>query len=63
MDWLTWPVFSIYVLAFLLMIFRGGRRFLGIKMHTIIAALLILGAMAIALSLYHDSTDPLKLYF
>ena len=63
MDWVTWPLFSIYLIALVLMFFRGGKRLLGVKMHTIIVLLIIIASIGIAMSLYHDSSDILKLYY
>ena len=42
------------------MFFRGGKRLLGVKMHTIIVLLIIIASIGIAMSLYHDSSDILK---
>jgi len=63
MDWITWPIFSVYLLALILMLFKGRRRILGVKIHTIIVGLIMLAALGIAVSLFHDSSDVLKLYF
>lgn len=61
-DWVVWPIFLIQGIAFIL-VFFPRKRFLGYSSHTYILAILFLVCVLVTLSLYHDSTDILKLYF
>jgi hypothetical protein len=63
MDWQVWPIFVVELFAFLLLFIKAERRFLGLKMQTWIIIILLGANLGIALSLAHDSTDPLNLYF
>ena len=62
-DWAVWPIFIAQLITFSLLLLPRQWRFLGIRMSVLIAILLLLVAGMIVLSLSHDSTDVLPLYF
>jgi len=62
-DWLTWPIFITQLVIASLLFFPRNKTFFGIALKKIMIGLLLLVAIAIVVSLYHDSTDVLPLYF
>ena len=62
-DWITSPIFIIYLIAFLLMWAKPSACILHIRIYHIIILLIFLGSAAIGLSLYHDSSTLLGLHF
>lgn len=62
-DWHVWPLFIIELIAFLLLFVRSDFCFLKLKIQTWIIIILLGVDVGIALSVAHDSTDPLHLYF
>ena len=62
-DWAVWPIFCLQGIAFLLSLFNKNRRFLGVRLKTFALSLLFISCILIAVSLYHDSTEVLNLYF
>jgi uncharacterized membrane protein YczE len=63
LDWPVWPIFVVELIAFLLLFLPISKRFLKLKIHTWIIVILIGIDIGIAVSLAHDSTTPLNLYF
>lgn len=61
-DWVTWPIFLLQLIAFILVLFKPKTKFFGVSCKTIAMILLILVALAIVISLFHDSTDILHIY-
>jgi len=59
-DWMTWPIFLIQVFAFLLLFLPKSTTKYS---RFCITVLLLVVCVSIVLSVYHDSTDPLNLYF
>lgn len=62
-DWHVWPIFIVELIAFLLLFISADTRFLKLKMQTWVIILLLGVDVGIALSVAHDSTTPLNLYF
>lgn len=62
-DWPVYPVFIIQAIAFILLFFHGGSRFLGIKVHTWVIIALVIANIGIIISLRHDMTEILHLHF
>lgn len=62
-EWLIWPIFIIQLLAFCLLFFSSQIYILNIRIKTIAFLLILLTNLMIAVSLYHDSTNNLYLYF
>ncbi len=62
-DWPAWPIFITQLITLGLFLFPRNLRMLGCSPRKIIIALLLLIAIAILASLYHDSTSKLPLYF
>lgn len=62
-DWAIWPLFVMQLIAVGLLFFRRDTAWFGVKIRTIIMMILLVLCLAIVLSLYHDSTDVLHLYF
>ncbi|MDF2530367.1 MAG: hypothetical protein K0Q57_1247 [Gammaproteobacteria bacterium] len=61
-DWVVWPIFLVQFIAFALMLLKS-KTFFGIKFKTWSLSLLVLVCIAILLSVWHDSTDAVNLYF
>lgn len=61
-DWVTWPIFVLQLIAFILVLFKPKTKVFGIRLKTIAIAILTIAAFAIVISLYHDSTDVLHIY-
>lgn len=62
-DWIVWPIFLIQFLVLGILLLPSGTVIFKIKIETYIIIFLILVCLLILISLYHDSTDVLKLYF
>lgn len=62
-DWAIWPIFTGQFIAIILLFFPRHWRMAGLSMRTWVIGLLLLLAIAIVVSLYHDSTDILPLHF
>lgn len=62
-DWPVWPIFIVQLFTFLMVIFGSYYRAYAKHLSRLTVILLLIIAAVIALSLYHDSTDPLSLYF
>ncbi|MCX7117770.1 MAG: hypothetical protein NTW94_07740 [Legionellales bacterium] len=62
-DWIVWPIFLAQFFTFALIFLPKSSCILGIWPPTLISVLLMLICVAILLSLWHDSTDVLPLYF
>jgi len=62
-DWAVWPIFLLQFLIFVLLWLRSDRKYLGFSPRVYILWLILLVGVAIVVSLWHDSTDPLSLYF
>jgi len=62
-DWPVWPIFILQLLTIGLFLLPRNRHILGFSPRTIIIVLLLIIAVAIMVSLYHDSTDVLSLHF
>jgi len=62
-DWAVWPIFLLQFLIFVLLWTRRDRKYLGFYPRIYILWLILLVAVVIVVSLWHDSTDPLPLYF
>jgi hypothetical protein len=61
-DWAVWPVFLVQFIAFALLLFKN-RRLCGMYTKTWSFLLMIAICIAIVLSVWHDSTDQINLYF
>ena len=62
-DWVVWPIFAVQLVALVLAFVHPSKKFLGLRLKTYSLFILILVAIAIVFSLYHDSSDILHLYF
>lgn len=62
-DWAVWPIFVLQAFALLFLLLPTSKRFLGLSTRSIVMLLLIVVCIAIVVSLYHDSTLSLHLYF
>lgn len=62
-DWAVWPIFVLQLFAFFLFFFTYDTRLLGFRLKTIAIFILLISCFLIGLSLYHDSTEVLDLYF
>lgn len=62
-DWVTWPIFVLQLIAFGLFFLPADKKIIGCKPRYLIMAILLITCLAIALSLHHDAADPLHLYF
>lgn len=63
LDWAVWPIFILQVFILIFMLLPQKTRFFGLTIRSIVIILLVVVCIGIAASLYHDSTDILKLYF
>lgn len=61
-DWVVWPIFAIQFIAFSLLLLKN-KRFMRIHFKTWSLAILVLVCLLIVISLWHDSTDVVNLYF
>jgi hypothetical protein len=62
-DWVVWPIFLIEFIAFGLLAFKNKAFFFNIKPKTLSLFLLLVVCVLIVVSLIHDSTDQLRLFF
>ncbi len=62
-DWVVWPIFILELFTFLLLFFKKTSTIFSISLRKIILGILLLCCITIAISLYHDSTTILNLYF
>lgn len=62
-DWAVWPIFVLQLFVLFFLLLPKNTRFLGLSTRFIVILLLIVVSIAIVLSLYHDSTSMLGLYF
>lgn len=62
-DWAVWPIFALQVIALLLMLLPQKTQCLGLSIRSWVILLLVIVCIAMAASLYHDSTSVLHLYF
>ena len=62
-DWHVWPIFVVELVAFLLFFFRAQTKLLGLRMQTWVIIFLLGVDIGIVISLIHDSTEKLNLYF
>jgi len=62
-DWVVWPIFVIQALAIIGMLLPRNERLFRLPYPIWVGALIIIANIAIVISLAHDSTDVLHLYF
>jgi len=62
-DWITWPIFILELIAFLLLFLKKDAMLFSIRIRIIILGILLFSCLAIVVSLYHDSSSILHLYF
>ena len=62
-DWIVWPIFIIQALAIIAMLLPRRERLLKCSYPIWVGILIIISAIYIATSLFHDSTILLHLYF
>jgi len=62
-DWVVWPIFIMELIVFLLLFVRRDTVLIGIKPRALIHVLLVIIAVMVVVSLYHDSTEVLNLHF
>lgn len=62
-DWNVWPLFLVELFTFLLLFLPIKARFLGLTIQTWMIVLLLGVDVGIVISLAHDSTETLNLYF
>lgn len=62
-DWVVWPIFVTQLVAFMLILLPRTIKIGKIRLKLVILSLLLLVCFAIVISLYHDSTSVLQLYF
>lgn len=62
-DWVTWPVFILELITFVVLLLKPKVKFLGISVRTYVITLILGIGIFILLSLNHDSTSHLSLYF
>ncbi|MDO8953505.1 MAG: hypothetical protein Q7V63_01480 [Gammaproteobacteria bacterium] len=61
-DWVVWPIFLVQFIAFALLLLKN-KIVCGVSLKTWSITLLIIVCIATVASLWHDSTDPLHLFF
>jgi hypothetical protein len=61
-DWVVWPIFMVQFIAFALLLLKN-KRFMGIHFKTWSLSILVMVCLLIVISLWHDSTDAVNLYF
>ena len=62
-DWHVWPIFVVELVAFLLFFFRAQTKLLGLRMQTWVIIFLLGVDIGIVISLIHDRTEKLNMYF
>lgn len=62
-DWAVWPLFWIQLVAFLLFFVPKDKRLFSLRPQAWVTILLLIICTLIVLSLIHDSTDKLNLFF
>lgn len=62
-DWAVWPIFILQALIFALIFVPRKISLFNIRIKVIVLWLLLIAALAIVFSVYHDSTTSLHLYF
>ena len=62
-DWVVWPLFALQFFIFSLYFTKMGARAFGIPIHFWIIFLMLLVDVGVVVSLFHDSTDKLNLFF
>jgi len=62
-DWYVWPLFVLQFIILGLLFVPKNTFFLGIRIKVIIMTLLFVVCIGIGVSLYHDSSSVLQLYF
>ncbi|MDF2690535.1 MAG: hypothetical protein K0S29_390 [Gammaproteobacteria bacterium] len=61
-DWVVWPIFMVQFIAFALLVLKN-KRFMRIHFKTWSLSILVMVCVLIVISLWHDSTDAVNLYF
>lgn len=62
-DWVTWPVFFIELIIFIVLLVKPSAKCFGFSMRTWAITLIVVTGVYILLSLNHDSTSHLSLYY
>ena len=62
-DWSVWPIFVAQLIAFILVLIKANVTVLGLSLKNIAFIIVFFVAVAILLSLFHDSMTHLNLYF
>lgn len=62
-DWAVWPIFVTQLVVFVLILLPRTLKIGKIRIKLVILSLLLVICFAIVISLYHDSTSVLQLYF
>lgn len=62
-DWVTWPIFTLQLLTFLCFALTKHTRLFSLNIKVYIIALVLIANLFILLSMYHDSSSVLGLYF
>lgn len=62
-DWLVSPIFFAQLVALILLFFPHKKIYNGFHLRHAAFILLFIITVFIVISLYHDSTDSLNLYF
>ena len=62
-DWAVWPIFLVQLLAILAVFAKRHARLFGLSYKVIGMIIILLCNIAIIISLIHDASSPLNLYF
>lgn len=62
-DWMVWPIFIVQLFAFLLFFIKAKRKFLWIPIQAWVIVLILVANITIVISVAHDASSPLQLYF
>jgi len=62
-DWVVWPIFTLQLVILVLIFVKEKFRIFGLAPRIWVLILLLVAAIAIVISLSHDSTTILHLHF
>ncbi len=62
-DWSVWPIFTVEIIAIILLFVKKDKTIFSLSIRRIILGMLLVCCVAIGVSLYHDSSTLLHLYF
>ena len=62
-DWIVWPIFLIQLLALLVIFAKKNAQLFKLNYKIVGMIIILLCNVAIVVSLVHDSSTPIHLYF